>query len=68
MKVSVVIEVLKVLKRANGQRVSMTSLGGSAGCSERTVGRCLEELICCGCPIDIKKGPHGGVKIAGDFL
>ena len=68
MRVSTAIEVLKILKRANGQLVTMTSIAGSVGVSLRTVGRVLEELICCGCPIDILRGSQGGVKLVGDFL
>ena len=68
MKIHTAIELLKILKRANGHIVTLTSLAGSLDVSLRTISRVLEELICCGCPIDILRGRHGGVKLVGDFL
>lgn len=68
MRVSTAIEILKILKKVNGRIISMQSIAGSLGCSSRTIKRAIEELICCGCPIDILRGSHGGVKLVGDFL
>lgn len=67
MKISIAIEILKELKRANEQ-MTLRSLAGSLNISTRSVGRYLNELSCCGIPICIERGRYGGIKLDGEFL
>lgn len=67
MKISVAIEILKELKRAN-EKMTLQSIAGSLNISTRSVGRYLNELTCCGVPIRIERGRYGGIRLDGEIF
>ncbi len=60
--VAVTVEILRLLYRnMSNNPISIPYISRSLGISERTVYRYVDELTCCGIPIDKIRGCRGGI-------
>ena len=62
--IGIALEILRALYKNQTQLpISASSLGRQLGLSTRTIFRYVDELICCGIPINSARGRYGGLTI-----
>lgn len=62
MKYQILLGILFTL--LNKRRATASELAGRFSCSTRTIYRYIDELTIAGVPIDVVRGPHGGIYIS----